>query len=559
MSTSSKNRTETIRGVETVLPYFGSAPENASLRLGAELELMLVKRTRTGALLTASDYENQRLTDNIIIRDPRDEKGDSLGRSDFSNEPPASMIELKTAPHSLKQIHNVPNQMDAIKAVLTHKLEQLEITADELAEAAGTIAAANSPMTLPDRPLYRGELLLCPFAVVPFATPGEMMANIISARRGPDGVPSDRPRLLMQSFSRVMDGRAVPYPVTNSAVHATHGVKDPRHAFEMSRLLAAMMPFLFVLTENRPPYQSGSEQRQNVHTGILMRSALNLRTPFNAARRGLYPAALWQAKDAGDFIRRMADTVLKAPMLAFWDHEGRYVPAPCESPPSPQDMKGLGPENISQFELAMSQFWWCFKYKFQPGEKGALLHELRDFDSGPATVANISLIMGMPALDDAVRRDLVGRLESKYGIPLMSNPGAARRVIGKNLHAALHRGDARQNPGAGGRFLLTPFGSRGHTMLDFLKQDLLPMLEEFYRGTRMANRIPALRFMAESVTTDAQFWNDCFSSPQAQTKGILDLTEDPENYHHLHNEGKSWPQLHAEGKLPFLKPAAPGS
>jgi len=552
MAQSSKDRHEKLNGTSALMPYFRGGGPGSTLRVGAELELMLMKRTRDGALLVVSDYENKRLSEHLATPGPDGQ----LSAANFSNEPPASMVELKTAPYTLAELFNVNAEMATAKATLIRKAASLEIPAEELEQAGQAINASGSELTLPDRPLYQGELLVCPFAILPFASAAQMMDNIISARGEGDNY-SDRPRKLMRSFTQAMNREAAVYPVTNTAVHVTHTATDMQHAFEMSRLQSAMMPFLFVLTENRPPYQRGSENRTTVHSGVMARLSLNSRTAFNKSQRGLIPDILWNARNAEDFARQISKTVLSTPMLAYWDHNGKFTPAPLDTPITPLKMNGLGPSDISQFELAMSQFWWSFKYKFHPKEKGALLHELRDFDSGPATVAHISLVMGMLALDEARRKQMTSLLEDKYGIPLMSDPKRARAVIMRNIRGALHRGSEKHNPGCGGRFMNTPFGTNGHTMQHFLQNDLMPMAEAFYQDKPEQAQLESLRYVAATGMTDAQLWYDSFESPEAQTEALLAMTADPAHYNQLLGEGKSWAHLHAEGKLPYLKaPAA---
>jgi hypothetical protein len=518
--------------------------------MGAELELMLIKRTRDGKLLLPTDYENFRLTESITQTGAS--AGDALGPGDFSNEPPACMIELKTKPHTLGQLHHITGQMDANKAVLAYKAANLAIPQEELDAMRGRIAAEKSEMVLPDRPLYPGELLLCPFAVLPFAKRDRLLANIISPR-GAGASYTDRPRLMMRSFRAIMSPKAVSYPVSNSAVHVTHGTHSRQHAFEMSRLLCGMMPFLFVFTENRPPYQNGSFRRQMKHTGIMARVTMNIRTEFNRVSRGLYPEFVWTAKNADEFVDDMLKTYLDAPMLAYWNNEGKFTPAERGEQLRPAAMQGKGPENVSQFELAMSQFWWCFKYKLHPKEPGAILHELRDFDSGPATVNNVSLLMGMFSLNDGARAQILDTLDRKYGIPLMRDPQAARAVVYRNTRDALHRGDTARHPECGGRHMQTPFGAHGHTMLDFLREDLMPLLERQYKGTASERNLGTIRFIAATGMTDTQLWYDCFASQEEQARALLAMTEDVKAYNDLLHQGKSWAQLHAEGRLPWLE------
>ncbi len=546
MGTTSADHKEKLQGPQSLRPYYDGSSAGLDLNAGGEQEFMLMKRTARGAFEIVSDYENFRLMQEAA-------RSGRLTSNDFSNEPPASMFELKTPPYPAERTQDLLARMDTVRASLVDIAGQMEITEEELKQARQAVSEGRSQLVLPQDPLGREDLLISPFAVLPHLTPDELIANVISPRGcGPNY--SDRPRRMVESFRRAMPARTLAYPFTNTAVHYTHGVKDMQHAFEMSRLQSALMPFMFVLTENRPPYQNGSTRRTRTHTGIAAHYSLNLTTDFNKAQRGLSPDILWQAKDAADFRDKMIDTFLHTPMFAYLDHNGRFTPAPAGLRLTPLSMQGLGPENVSQFELSMSQFWWSFKYKFHPKLKGALLHELRNFDSGPAVLKNVSLIMGMIALHDGPRQALIDLLDKKYGLPIMREPMTASRVIKKNLKKALHRGSNNHNAKSDGRHLLCPFGANGHTMMDFLKDDLMPMLEQHYKGTATAEKLDTLRFIAATGMVDSEFWARCFTSEPAQRKGITDLTRDPKTYGNLLKQDKSWAQMHAEGRIPCLSP-----
>jgi hypothetical protein len=540
---------EIVKDAKTLHPYFQGFGEDKTLLMGAELEMMFMTRSADGFRLP-SDYENFRLTKSITTVDTDKESSRTIH---WSEEPGAHMGETISSPYEHSELHFINDQIAANRAAIARKALELEITQEELDEERNLVKAQKSDLVLPEGPLLKGQLLISPFSVVPFATPRECMANIISPR-GQGRHYSDRPRRLMESFKLVMSPVASAYPVTNVCVHTTHGVRDRRQGFEMSRLQAGLMSYFYVITENRPPYQKGSEKPTLINTAIEYRRALNIKTKFNKAQRGMFPEFLFKAKNENQFFDMLIKTVLNTPMISYFDHEGRFTPIAPGEVITPANMKDKGPECVSQFSQAMSQFWWGFKYKMPAGEApSGLFHELRDFDCSPETVTNVTLIMGMLSQDDDERAAMIKLLDKKYGIPLMSDPIKAKVVIDKNIAGAYHRGDLSYHSDSEGRHMNVPFGSKGHTMLDF-HRDLLHMLERHYRGTAAEERLGDMRFKAQTGMTNTQLWYDCFDSAHAQNSAMLELTEDPRAYYALYNQSKSWAQLHDEGHLPFLKP-----
>jgi hypothetical protein len=99
-----------------------------------------------------------------------------------------------------------------------------------------------------------------------------------------------------------------------------------------------------------------------------------------------------------------------------------------------------------------------------------------------------------------------------------------------------------------------PFGARGHTMLDFLRTDLLPMLEQQYKGTAAAAKLHNLRFVAQTGLTNTQMWYDRFTSADHMKKALHDITAPGGGYNRLASQGKSWAQHADDGALKFPAP-----
>jgi hypothetical protein len=101
--------------------------------------------------------------------------------------------------------------------------------------------------------------------------------------------------------------------------------------------------------------------------------------------------------------------------------------------------------------------------------------------------------------------------------------------------------------------MLVPFGARGDTMMDFLRADLLPMLEQQYRGTAAADKLSNLRFVAQNGMTNSQLWYDTIKSAAQQYDAVRAMTAPNSGYNRLANQNKSWAQHYDEGNLPMLR------
>jgi hypothetical protein len=82
----------------------------------------------------------------------------------------------------------------------------------------------------------------------------------------------------------------------------------------------------------------------------------------------------------------------------------------------------------------------------------------------------------------------------------------------------------------------------------------MPMLKRQYAGTPSEKDLDTLEFIARTGMTDTQPWYDCFTSQEEQNRALLAMTEDVTAYNTLLHQNKSWAQLQAEGRMPWLKP-----
>lgn len=103
MGRISKPKKQKLKGKETILPYFEGCHDNGDILGGAELEFMLFARADNGFRL-ASDEENVALIEEMKAYQ-------QTNRFDFSNEPGAHMIEIKTDPYILESIENIPREI----------------------------------------------------------------------------------------------------------------------------------------------------------------------------------------------------------------------------------------------------------------------------------------------------------------------------------------------------------------------------------------------------------------------------------------------------------------
>lgn len=480
----------TSEGLRALFQGFGSG---ARVTSGGENEIFIM---HAGTFALPSDATHRALTNPFR---------DGNSGVSYSDEPGGHMLEVKNdTPYLLEDLRQAPQDIRRQLSILAAAMEE--------------------------RGLRRS-----PFSCTAFSTPEACLDNVIGPRGHGDDY-SDRPRTVQAAFKIHLAPEAISYPVTNDCIHWTTIARDEQDLLVKARLQAAMTPFFFIYTENRPPYQNDSAERVQEHTG--------LRARMNLGVRGMYPDFLFAAQNGADFTARTIQRILETPMMSYFDARAGERPVLKATPRGqllyPTAMQGLGREDISQFLHGTSQFW--YNYKIKPVQEGTLL-ERRDFDEAPEVFQDVMLICAMIDHDDAARDALIEALETEYGIPLFSDPEHADGVIRANLDAAVRRGSSGLNGSS--RFVHSPFGAvdRQKTVHDFLNNTLLPMMEEFHRRPEsgMSDLLGSWRYKAEYGMTNAQYWNNEFNSMAEQRGAIRELTEE-RDYHARFSRGESWPQ-----------------
>ena len=210
---------------------------------------------------------------------------------------------------------------------------------------------------------------------------------------------------------------------------------------------------------------------------------------------------------------------MQRPMLTYYDFDLQMNVVPKGVVISPSNMQGYGPQNLSQLQLGMSQAWMNDKIKGKLSSGNGPFHEWRDVDSSPDAVESMNGLYPMLA-DREYRQRLMEALERDYGLPILSNPEAARTIINQNINSTLNRGQDGQ------RFVDATFGDPrlGKTHHDLLCDTILPFMEDFHRGTPMEKGLGPWQFKARHGMTDAQFWAVQFQCLEEQRAGVQELT-----------------------------------
>ncbi len=515
MGTTNTDKKVPIEGPESLRPYFETGKNGNACLHGTELEVLMTSwnpATNSFELLTPGQHAV--LVDHLKAH--HNGTAEHQAHLSHSNEPGAHMLEIK---------NDKPLNINATHESVSDISRQIRVLARAMAES-------------------NPGVILLPFAVTAFSTNEATRLNLIRQPNDPRHY-DNRPHIFMKAFGQHAPNEySQYYPVTNTAVHITQSPQSQRQAFEMAKLQTALMPFLHVVFENRPPYQNASNERMAIHTGMAIRKAM--------LERGLVREFVYKAQNEQQLVDGIISDTLNSDMLTYINHNDDFTPTPKGTDIRPNNMGGLGPETISQFEIAMSGKWGPLKFKLAD-EKHGLLLELRDYDSAPDTVKNVTLLMNMLIGDEKRRAQLFDTLDKDYGIPVLRDPAKAKQVIKRNLDAALHRGDTdylKEHFGKASRRMLdTPFGNKGRTMHDLLRDTLLPMMKDHYAEKPESAMLDTWEFIAATGLTNAQFWYDRLPSMQEQIRFVREITEDIERYHSAFASGKSFAQLDAEGRL----------
>lgn len=472
-------------------------------RLAGLEEEIFIHASKQGLPL-AGHEQNVELERDLLTAHPR------LDADGVSLEPGAHMIETKT---------------DAFPAALQNCIvDQIELRRSVILYDCG-----------------RKNLVRSPYSSLPHVSPQQAMDNLVQ-RVDENPERGDRQITLMDVFRRRVQP-AAHYPVYSVGEQYTHGVSDPDELLQTKRVLYALAPLIYNLFDNSPPFING--ERQTVHPVIDLRLRLG--------RAGLIDAAAFHAADGEDYVERKILETMDKPLYVTHDETGRYVPVPDGKQVTFRELYEQGQGTKLLYLIAQLQGWPFLKDKLFHNEKDgfyAIGNEIRDLGNGPAAPCMAASLFTPIVFDREFREGLINLLETKYGFTLVSDPATAYDIVRANLHATHLRVPAEgKDPKV---FLNAPFGDRGHSQLEFLNEDLIPMLTEKLRMTTLSSALEPLAFIARTGLTDTQFYHDT----QPALQDTLDFMDPAKGYDHNVFQGARKPmaQLYAEGRLPQVNP-----
>ncbi len=216
---------------------------------------------------------------------------------------------------------------------------------------------------------------------------------------------------------------------------------DTDHLLNNIRILYALAPFLFLLTDNNPPFNEG--QPFTGHAGMHHRSALK--------ERGGVPPYVYTAQTGEAYIRDHIAHVMDNPLFVYYNEAGDLVRLPSGTWTSFNALRAKGLNTATNYFFAQSILW--------PDVKIAALKDTDDHVTGHRFEARMFgvglhqhqtalLIVAALAYDPAFY-EAVRVLLKTIGFDL-SAPETLKTPLEAAYHSARHHN---------GQFLDIPYGS----------------------------------------------------------------------------------------------------
>lgn len=367
------------------------------------------------------------------------------------------MVEVSTAPYALSQI-----------AVLLDNIARKQAAVVE--EAA------------------KLDLKPVPFAAVPGLDAARAEANMIAPT-------ADNPRRgvlfghFLDALRRQRAEKIIPYPFLNVSVQASVTAKDPDHLFAMMRRHYSLLPFFFVLFNNRAPAFEGTGAKMLRHEGIAARRALG--------ERGLVPADYTRSRSGDEYIDRYFKTVYQRNMFCHADAQGQFTAA--ANPVSLEKLQRQGLATLRNAHVAMQMDWHSCKLR-AIGATRALRAEMRDMDTGGHHATSMAAINALMNLDDECGAAMDALL-ARYGYGAVPADNAA--MLKRDIDTV-----ARNVP----LYMNVPYG-RGK-MKDFAR-DFIAVIDEYAARRGVDGHITALRHACVNAMPEARALGYTLRTPQA--------------------------------------------
>lgn len=472
-----------VRSIEDVADLFQTRPAEEML-FGVEEEAFFLDAQ---TLNQATDEQNKQLFAAVPF--------------EASPEPNAAQLEHVSAPQAFRDIGKM--------------LQQMQIQREQIQEACEKIG-----------------LIRCPFSSMPHVTGKQAFENLIRPSKE-DPARGVRQRELMRVFPHAIPG-SPDYPVLNTALHYTAGMRSMDDDLVKGRRAQFLMPFLLTLMENRSPFNQSKTMRAHfngkkpftheVYSDTLQ-ARVCMRDTYDNQRGGL-DRDYFTCNSGDELAHRKFDKVTRTPMLAYYGLEldsngevstafkaidGRHNKLPTFS--ALMDTQ-LGFR--TNYYMARSQVWEWLKTKNlfdKEGNAFQILQERRDFDPGIHQIQTMSLILA--AIDNS--DDVAGEVDdllAGFGFDPKLWDDNGYTLLKKSSESALYRGNMAYHGTT--EYMDIPYGN--NKMIEFGRR-FADIIENFYRnldvdlGFDALAALQPMRYIVDTGRTDAQVARDLILSP----------------------------------------------
>lgn len=331
--------------------------------------------------------------------------------------------------------------------------------------------------------------------------------------------------------SAVLSSEGYDYPVKNTVIHYTCGVRDMDEKLKNGRRKQFLQPAIILLMENRSPFDYGTKNRHTWKKDISQ----SMRARLVLGARGGIDNNYFNANTGDELAQLEYEDIISHPMFA------RYLPMKTESGSLKSDFEllTLGKQSVpsfaglieegselanrSNFLMARSLMWRWLKSKntFENDAEQninaiGLLLEVRDIDTGIFQADCTPLIYAPMDFDP----DFAGQVDdllAKYGFDSDNYDDNGLLMLERARFSAYYRGNERIHGNSD--FLNIPYGSGN--MHEFIKE-FVDMLDQYYAKNipQLRDQLRPLKYIAETGNTDAQIAKRLITNP-SDNEGYL--------------------------------------
>ncbi len=379
MTDVQKTNTRKISSIEEALPLYAPPPVEYTGKMGAEVEMPLIKSGVTKPAVPPAP-QMQALQAKL------------KGQGFDAQLEPAGVLEYAGPPFAANDITGLLAKMKADLGVFEK--------------------AAN------DDGLTRS-----PFSIVPTTTKEEALGNMVSR---------ERLQVSLKAMQELFDADTLRLPMLTSSVQTSFSPKDADEMFRMVYRAYALTPLLMVATAS----SSGFIVNENKKLDYLPRGKYYL--GYGDAG-GISPAFL-KASNGQEFVRNQIEAVFKAPMHFAYDLDGTIIPSTANDRLTFEKLIERGLNTQSNYDLAETFLYNDVKVCNLRDEQGKTIGkrmEVRGADSGIDQPA-MAVILSATLVPESAAAKAFDELLKDYGFT--GNPKADAPLFLASRDAAVNNG-----------------------------------------------------------------------------------------------------------------------